>query len=259
MPALPPSQLPELESISVSVVGNDPGPGDLPRRVRWHKSTAWKRPPPRPCHGPGTGSAGRASGPAPARSLPTSSRHGPARRPRTCSRPVPVRDLRTRFPHVPARSPRTRFRHAPTRSRSGRAPRRRMTFRRAGPYSLRARTAPRADAGAGSGAGVGAGRRAAAPGPAGQSAAEAAEAAARSRSPCGDPLARGGQGAAVLAPVRLAARTPGHRSERGVAIVSHEQEWVDDEAGPRRPPVRGGSRTHQVHLHRAGPAGDGVR
>ncbi|MET8006099.1 sensor histidine kinase [Nonomuraea glycinis] len=37
LPALPPSQLPELESISVSVVGNDPGPGDLPRRVRSHK------------------------------------------------------------------------------------------------------------------------------------------------------------------------------------------------------------------------------
>jgi signal transduction histidine kinase len=37
MPALQPSQVPELESISVSVVGNDRGPGDLPRRVRTHK------------------------------------------------------------------------------------------------------------------------------------------------------------------------------------------------------------------------------
>ncbi len=168
LPALPPSQLPELESISVSVVGNDPGPGDLPRRVRSHKRGVEAAPtqalsPAQEPEAPGELPARtrtQSSDELPARprtqapdELPartghnprTRSRRAPARSPRTCSRPVPVRDLRTRFPHVPARSPRTRSRHAPalsprTRSRSGRAPRRRMTFRRAGPYSLRART-----------------------------------------------------------------------------------------------------------------------
>ncbi|MGN9788041.1 nitrate- and nitrite sensing domain-containing protein [Nonomuraea sp. ZG12] len=37
LPAMQPSQMPELESISVSVVGGDPGPGELPRRIRTHK------------------------------------------------------------------------------------------------------------------------------------------------------------------------------------------------------------------------------